>query len=99
MGDDLGRRILTSAYTSIVLDASGFPVVSYYDFTNKDLRVLHCGDDNRYAGNNIATVDSTGEVGAWTSIVLDASGFPVISYRDDTNTILKVVHCVNANCN
>jgi PKD repeat protein len=37
----------------------------------------------------ITTVDSTDDVGKWTSIVLDGRGFPHISYWDVTNEDLK----------
>jgi hypothetical protein len=86
------------AYTSLELDASGFPVVSYFDGEIGALKVVHCNDAN-CAGSDesIETVDSGG-VGAYTSLELDASGFPVISYRDYVNADLKVVHCNDANC-
>ncbi|MFC1738701.1 hypothetical protein ACFL1G_06600 [Planctomycetota bacterium] len=38
---------------------------------------------------DINTVDSTGYVGAWTSIALDANDNPHISYQDITNYALK----------
>ncbi len=88
----------TGLWTSITLDGSGFPVVSYSDATNGDLKVLHCSDVNCATGNTIATVDSAGSVGVYSSIALDSSGFPVISYWDLTNGDLKLAQCVNATC-
>jgi hypothetical protein len=89
----------TGSHSSIELDASGFPVISYFYGGTADLRVMHCNDAN-CAGNNesIATPDTGGSVGVATSLELDASGFPVVSYWDATNGALKLLHCGDADC-
>ena len=37
-------------------------------------------------------------MGEWNSIAIGSDGFPVISYRDNTNNALKVAHCTNVVC-
>jgi PKD repeat protein len=85
-------------YTSIAIGADGLPVISYWDGTNGDLKVAHCGDASCSSGNTITPVDTAGTVGWYTSIAIGADGLPVISYFDNTNQDLKVAHCGNASC-
>jgi len=84
--------------TSITIGTDGLPVISYYDSTNDDLKVAHCGNATCSSGNTITTVDSGGNVGLTTSITIGMDGLPVISYYDQANGNLKVTHCGNAAC-
>jgi len=85
--------------TSIAIGTDGNPVISYWDVTNFDLKVAHCGNASCSAGNNVITVDnSTDIVGQWSSIAIGTDNNPVISYSDGTNNDLKVIHCGNASC-
>jgi hypothetical protein len=97
------KTILDSAgvvgyFTSITMGADGLGLISYYDFTNQDLKVLHCGNALCNNGNIPATVDSAGNVGYYTSIIIGADGMGLISYWDVTNADLKVLHCGSIGC-
>ena len=85
-------------YTAITIGADGLPVISYYDYTKHDLKVAHCGNIYCSTNNTLTTVDSTGNVGQYTSITIGVDGLPIISYRDATNTDLRVAHCSNVFC-
>lgn len=86
-------------YTSITTGADGLPVIAYYDATSGDLKVAKCGNTACSSGNTITTVDSTGDVGKWTSITIGTDGLPIISYYDTaSNGELKVAKCGNASC-
>jgi hypothetical protein len=71
--------------TSIDLDSSDRPHISYYDYGNYDLKYA------RWIGTywSIETVDATGDVGSDTSLALDSNDQPHISYYDGTNKVLK----------
>ena len=51
--------------------------------------------------NTFTTVDTglgSGPTGAFCSIAIGSNGFPVISYRDNINTTLKVAACSDVGC-
>jgi hypothetical protein len=97
--DTGGARLrVVGTYSSIALDSVGNPVISYFDNSNSDLKVVHCGTADCSSGNIISIVDSIGAVGLHTSLVLNSLGNPVISYFDNTNFDLKVAQCGNADC-
>jgi hypothetical protein len=63
-------------WTSIALDSSDNPHISYYDNTNNDLKYAY------WTGSSwsITSVDTAEGVGCYTSIALDSSDNPHISY-------------------
>jgi len=90
---------IVGSYSSVTIGADGRGLISYYDATNKDLKVLHCGNAACNSGNISTTVDSAGNVGQYTSITLGTDGLGLISYQDALYGYLKTLHCGNAACN
>jgi hypothetical protein len=85
-------------FASIAVPSDGLPIISYYDQTNDDLKVVKCGNASCGSGNTITTVDS-GSGGSWTSIAIGNDDLAVISYNaQTTNGDLKVAKCNNADC-
>ena len=81
----------------MTIGAGGLGLISYYDTTNGDLKVAHCSDVT-CSSATLATLDSTGNVGEYTSVTIGADGLGLISYYDVGNGNLKVAHCANAFC-
>jgi hypothetical protein len=73
-------------WTSLVLDSSGHPHISYYGYADSDLRYA------RWDGGSWQrdVVESVGEVGGYNSLALDSSDRPRISYYDDSHGDLKL---------
>jgi len=91
----------TGHYASVAFDPwLGLTAVSYYDATSKDLRVAryvgsfgNCGPNNDW---HCQTVDSGGDVGKYSSIVI-RYGWVGIAYHDATNGNLKVATAYSNN--
>jgi DNA-binding transcriptional MerR regulator len=80
----------------VALGPDGFARISVQDGSS-DLHFVRC--TNADCSTRIITnVDSTGLVGADSSIAIGSDGFARISYYDQTNTALKFVQCTNTDC-
>lgn len=89
-------------YLSIaIVPSDGFPIISYYDETNSDLKIVKCGDLECLVGNVTITTsddDSASAVGNYSSITIGNDGLPIISYYDTTNGNLKTHWCALVTC-
>lgn len=92
--DDSGH---VGPYTSLQLNASGYPVISYYDEYNKDLKLARC-NNAACSSREIKTLDYSGDVGSYTLLQLNVNGYPVISYYDYSNKDLKLAICSDKAC-
>jgi len=87
------------SYTSLAIGTDGKPVISYYDASHGDLKVAHCNDAACAGGNEtLSIVDSSGDVGSYSSIAIGTDGNPVISYYDATNDDLRLARCNDPAC-
>lgn len=87
----------TGEYTSIAFTADGIPWVSYYDATGFDLRVANYvgfGGNCTSAAWDCEAVDVTNNVGEYTSIAIDGSGNPWVSYEYGEASDLRVAKYV-----
>jgi len=82
--------------TSIAVDASGNPIISYWQSANDSLKFATCDISASANGNcdqtgdwSTDTVDAEENVGRWTSIAAGANGAPMISYYGGSNRDLK----------
>lgn len=79
------KSSMVGGYISSCIDSNNRLHVSYYDYSNGNLKYAtnESGDWNTY------TIDSTGDVGQYTSIAVDSNNKIHISYFDYTNLSLK----------
>ena len=85
------------SHTSITVNQSGRLAVSYLDTSSTDLKLwlddgagMGTAGDGKANGSEIRTIDSTGNVGYFTSITVEQAGHLAVSYWDSTNSDLKL---------
>jgi hypothetical protein len=85
--------------TDIAIGGDGLGVVSYFDSTNRDLKLAHCANLACTAAT-ATVVDSFDNVGLRSSVTAGTDGLPLISYQGPglIGVALRVVHCGNADC-
>ena len=76
------NTVFAGFYTSIAIGNDGFPVISYLDSTNSNLKVAKCVNISCTGTSTITAVDTTGDVGEFTSIAIGNDGRLVISYLE-----------------
>jgi hypothetical protein len=86
--DGIGQ-VNSASTTSLRLDSSGNPHISYYNAT---LGALLYASKSGVGPWVVDTVDTGGDVGGYSSLVLDDQDRPVISYYDATNQALKIAY-------
>ena len=86
--------LLVGSYSSIAIGKDGFPIISYYDADNFNLKVAHCNDPWCDSAT-ITVLDSATSIGTDTSIAINSIWYEQISYRDNTNQDLKTAYCSN----
>ncbi|UXI65813.1 hypothetical protein [Tahibacter amnicola] len=86
--------------SDIALDADGIPVISFYDPALRALKIARCADPVCEGNASVELIDddATGTLGQHSSLVLDANGYPLVSYWDAGNGDLKFIRCQNATC-
>ncbi|MCJ7724977.1 MAG: hypothetical protein MUP76_01110, partial [Acidimicrobiia bacterium] len=89
-------------WTSLVLDASGNPRISYSsdpDVGDSGLKLAVCHDPT-CSTSTLRLVDNplNQTVGDHSSMVLDGDGYPVIAYHSHSSGKLKLAHCDDATC-
>ena len=72
-------------FTSLALDHQDRSHISYYDYSNGDLKYCVLKEESWM----LQTVDAVGDVGKYSSIALDETNMPHISYYDESNGDLK----------
>ena len=76
-------------WNDLVIGSNGYPVMSYYDYVDWDLQIFKCGNIACSSGNTLETISSADSIGLYNSVTIGTDNFPVVSYFDSTNNVLK----------
>ncbi len=82
------------------ISTNGNPIFVYRRSlgATEDLAFALCNDPNCIAPPTLGTIETGGRVGEYASIAIGSDGNPVMSYRDNTNRVLKLAACTDPKC-
>ena len=77
--------------------SDGLPLLSFHQVYGGDLGVAHCSNPT-CSPYTYAYLDTTGEVGRFSSLAIGADGLGLIAYWNATEGQLKAAHCADIPC-
>lgn len=80
---------IVGRYTSLILNKDGYPIISYYRSTDSSLNLATSLTKSGIGSWNTEIIDEKNTVGEFTSLALDETNEPIISYHDNTFNELK----------
>ena len=80
---------ITGLYASLVV-VNNQPAISYFDFSNTQLKYVRSSDIDGAAWGSAQTIDTVGFTGSFTSLSI-VNGRPAIAYLDTTNSNLNYI--------
>ena len=88
----------TGSYNSVVFDFAGTPWVSYYDNSASAIMVAKyvgsggsgCGTSGSTAWICVAIEDTANDIGQYSSLAIDLSGKPEVTYFDNSAKTMKI---------
>lgn len=94
----LDNNVTTFQTSGIGLNGSGFPVISYLDFTNNDLKFVACTAADCSTANAPIVLENTVNARDYTSLAVNSAGNPLITYWDNTNFAIRAIRCTSQDC-
>ena len=96
--DDAGGSA-SGEYLSLGFSANGHPLVAFYDTDADDLAIARCANADCSGEEILRTLDASLEdTGREASMVLDASGRPLVAYVNTTDHSLQLARCDTPSC-
>lgn len=83
--------------SEIIIGVDGFPLISYFDHSNFDLKVYKCSNAACTAGSAVIADDSVA-VTQEPSMTIGNDNLPVISYTDASGNNLTILKCGDSAC-
>ncbi len=92
------RGVTGTTDVDIAIGINGNPVVSAHMEDYGNLVVKICDNPSCTTFSHHGLNSGSDVVGKYHSLAIGADGYPVLSYYDETNTRLSLVHCEDVNC-